>query len=150
MYPRGQTESGIGQVQADMDREEEAGWWEVANRFSDAEFSRRCGMKVESVTRGEVRVSLPIAGTRNVNGVVHGGAIFSLADEAFGIAANLHGHEVAVMAGMRYLAPATGDLTATARCVGQDRQKSCYRVEVRQENLLVAVFTGNGFKLDNH
>lgn len=131
-----------------MDRQEEAGWWEVANRFSNAEFPRLCGMKVESITNGEVCVSIPIAGTRNVNGVIHGGAIFSVADEAFGIAANLNGHEVAVMAEMRYLAPATGDLTATARCVGQDSRKSCYQVEVRQGDLLVAVFTGNGFKLD--
>lgn len=124
-------------------------WMKISSRFSQAEFPRLCNMKVEKISPEEVRVSMPIEGMRNVNGVAHGGAIFSLADQAFGIAANLHGTEVAVMAEMRYLAPASGDMVAVARCVDKNGRTSCYQVEVFQDERLVALFTGTGVRLNS-
>jgi acyl-CoA thioesterase len=123
---------------------------EVAARFSEAEFPRLCHMKIENITDDEVRVTMPIEGMKNANGVAHGGAIFSLADQAFGIAANLHGKEVAIMAEMRYISPATGDMTAIARCLSRDGKTSCYLVEVVQGTRLVALFTGTGIRLDEN
>jgi acyl-CoA thioesterase len=74
------------------------------------------------------------------------GAIFALADTAFGLASNSHGILAAgIDAHIAFPAPAsTGEvLTATALEVSRSRRLAIYRVEVHAGNgTLVAVFTG--------
>ena len=86
-------------------------------------------------------------GPSTAGGAVHGGAIFALADHAFGCAANLARQEVALAAEISYLSPANGPLTATARRVSGTPSVSLYRVEVRQGDRLIALFSGHGFRL---
>lgn len=82
----------------------------------------------------------------NFNGTCHGGAIFSLADCAFGLASNSHGvlsaginTHTTFEAGAR-----EGDvLTATAREVSRGRRLGVYHVEVvNQDGTRIAGFTG--------
>jgi acyl-CoA thioesterase len=85
----------------------------------------------------------------NFNGRCHGGAIFALADTAFGLASNSHGVVAAgIDAHITYPAAARlGDvLTATAREVARSTRIATYRAEVaRADGKIVAVFTGTVF-----
>jgi len=119
----------------------------VVASFDDCDFARTLGLRVIAVEDGAVTVAMDGEGTFNRNGTVHGGAIFALADHAFGCAANLAGREVALAAEISYLSPANGPLTATARGVSGKPSVSLYRVEVRQGDRLIAIFTGHGFRL---
>ena len=119
----------------------------VVASFDDCGFARTLGLRVIAVEDGAVTVAMDGEGTLNRSGAVHGGAIFALADHAFGCAANLSGHEVALAAEISYLSPADGLLTATARRVSGTTSGSFYRVEVRQGDRMVALFSGHGFRL---
>jgi acyl-CoA thioesterase len=79
----------------------------------------------------------------NPHAVAHGGAIFALADQAFGIAANCAGVDrVAVSVHIQYIAPATGLLTAIAERVANNGMYSCFRVMVHEGNRVIAEFDG--------
>ncbi|MCW5635899.1 MAG: methylmalonyl Co-A mutase-associated GTPase MeaB [Rubrivivax sp.] len=82
----------------------------------------------------------------NFNGTCHGGAIFTLADTAFGLAANSHG---AVAAGIdahityQQAVGAGETLSAQAREVSRSRRLAVYRVDVtREDGRVVSSFTG--------
>lgn len=82
----------------------------------------------------------------NFNGTCHGGAIFSLADSAFGLASNSHG-VVAVGIDTHAtfeLAAGEGDvLTARATEVSRNAKIAVYRVDVtRDDGARVSSFTG--------
>ncbi len=85
----------------------------------------------------------------NANGVPQGGAIFTLADFAFAIAANGFAEEITVsrQADITFLAPAKGRvLTAVARCIKGGRRTCLYQVDVTDElGTAVAFVTVNGF-----
>ena len=119
----------------------------VVASFDDCGFARTLGLRVVGVEEGAVTVAMDGDGVRNRSGAVHGGAIFALADHAFGCAANLSGHEVALAAEISYLVPASGPLTATARRVSGTTSGSLFRVEVCQGDRLIALFFGHGFRL---
>ena len=70
----------------------------------------------------------------NIHGRCHGGAIFSLIDEAFQIASNSSGKiEIALNVNVSYMkAPREGEvLTAEARLVDSSRRISHFLIEVR-------------------
>lgn len=112
-----------------------------------SEFSRLLGMEVVEARPGWARVKMEVPGKRNHQGSAHGGAIFSLADQAFAVAANL-GEEaqVALSAQISYLAPAIDPLTAVAERVAGDTRHSLYRVRVYSGEKLVATFEGVGIR----
>ncbi|MFA5312119.1 MAG: hotdog fold thioesterase [Methanomassiliicoccales archaeon] len=116
--------------------------------INNCEYARRFDIKVTLLTEEEVRVEMPLAG--NVNGfkVGHGGAIFTLADEAFALISNLGQYPmVAMSASIRYLRPAKADMTAIAKKVSEDDRTSTYKVEIVSDGVLIADFEGVGFKL---
>ena len=86
----------------------------------------------------------------NFNGGCHGGAIFSLADSAFGLASNSHGPVAAgIDAHVTFqTAVGAGDrLVARATEMQRSRRIAMYRVEVSRRmpgsgDALVASFTG--------
>lgn len=82
----------------------------------------------------------------NFMGTCHGGAIFALADTAFGLASNSHGAAAAgIDAHMTYHLPVKlGDvLTATATEVSRSRKLAVYRIDVtRGDGALTSAFTG--------
>ena len=85
----------------------------------------------------------------NFHEVLHGGALFSLADCAFSLASNAHGDTaMAIDTHLALTAPVgLGDmLTATAVELTRGRSLATYRVDViRDDNRTVGLFTGTVF-----
>ena len=85
----------------------------------------------------------------NFNGTCHGGAIFTLADTAFGLASNSHGAVAAAIdAHITYqVAVRSGDtLVARAVEVSRSRRLGVYRIDVtRGDGKPVSSFTGTVF-----
>jgi acyl-CoA thioesterase len=82
----------------------------------------------------------------NCYDMAHGGAIFTLADTAFGMAANTHDVvAIAIDAHVAFaVAVKEGDrLTASAHEVSRGMKTAVYRVDVqRQDGTTVSIFTG--------
>ncbi|MEM0449217.1 MAG: hotdog fold thioesterase [Methanomassiliicoccales archaeon] len=113
-----------------------------------SEYPIMMNMRTIKMTEEEVQVEMDLEGKRNSVGTAHGGAIFSLADQAFALACNMGKYtQVAKEASIRFLRPARGKLIATAKKRAEDEKGSVYEVEVREGNVLVAVFEGKGHKL---
>jgi acyl-CoA thioesterase len=80
-----------------------------------------------------------------MGGEGHGGFLYTLADATFALASNSHGvRAVALSTHMEYLrAVQAGErVEAVAEEVYRGRRAALYRVEVRRDGELVAVFTG--------
>ena len=120
---------------------------EIIDAFNSCEFARLLGMDVTGVWDHGVRVTMTTDGKAGPNGVAHGGAVFTLADHAFGIAANMgRDRQVALSATINYVSPASGPLEAIAERVSGNDLCSLYRVTVSSGDRLVAVFMGTGIK----
>jgi acyl-CoA thioesterase len=116
--------------------------------FNASEFARLLQMEILEAAEGYSRVTMDCAGKMNPGGAAHGGAIFSLADQAFGIAANCCGtHRVAVSVSIQYIAPAKGKLVAVAQRVADNGPCDTYRVMVHEGERPVAEFTGVAFRV---
>jgi acyl-CoA thioesterase len=110
-------------------------------------YARLLGMEILEARPGWARVAMDTTGKENFLGVAHGGAIFSLADQAFAAAANRGGLlQVAVSVHIHYLAPAKGRLEAVARLVAETDRTSHILVEVKSGERLVATFEGVAYK----
>jgi len=75
----------------------------------------------------------------------HGGAIFSIADTAFGLASNSYDKiSIGIDAHIAYVKGAVvGDrLTARAREISRTRRTAAYRVDVTSGDNMIATFTG--------
>ena len=85
----------------------------------------------------------------NANNAPMGGAVFTLADFAFAVAANAFAEHPTVSqhVSITFLSPAKGrELSAEARCRKAGRTTCLYEVEVRDElGTFVALATVNGF-----
>jgi acyl-CoA thioesterase len=116
--------------------------------FNGSEFAQLLGMVITEAKDGYARVTMDCAGKMNPSGVAHGGAIFAIADHAFGIASNCCGvHRVAVSASMLYLVPATGSLVAVAERVDDNGLTATFRVMVYDGERPVAEFSGVAFRI---
>jgi acyl-CoA thioesterase len=99
-------------------------------------FGHTLGFQVEDLSPGEAVVVMPCEKRHhNVFGYTHGGAIFSLADTAIGLAdiATLREHQTAttVESKINFLRPALqGDLHAHARTVKQGRTLSFIECDI--------------------
>lgn len=119
--------------------------------FSGDRFACDClGAVIEAADPGHAVVSVTLRDEhRNAVGNPMGGAIFTLADFAFAIAANGHSPLVTVSqsANIHFLAPAKGQLLrAEANCVKSGRTTSLYEINVRDElGTHVAFMTVGGY-----
>ena len=121
-------------------------------RFNAAPFAVRNGLIISGINaEGDVTVTMEVGGTENAHGVVHGGAIFAVADHAFGSAATLDDRpKVGGTSQITYLAPATangGPLVATATQDGEAATTVAYQVIVTQKDRRIALFYGNAYLL---
>ncbi|GIW30849.1 MAG: phenylacetic acid degradation protein PaaD [Meiothermus sp.] len=85
----------------------------------------------------------------NIHGACHGGFLYSLADAAFALASNSHGTAaVALTTQMQYFkAVQAGEhLEAHASEENLGRRTATYRIEVRSNGRVVALFTGTVFR----
>lgn len=117
-------------------------------KVTQSKYAALIGTRILSIDADEVQVEMDLDDKLNGFGIGHGGAVFSLADEAFAIAANQGEHpQVAMSASIKYLKPAKGRLTAVARKAREDDRLSVYSVLVYSGKDIVAEFEGIGFKL---
>ncbi len=111
--------------------------------LENCEFARMLKITIAEARDGYARVVMPKESKGNPDGVIHGGAIFTLADQAFAAAANAGSdHRIAVSAHVSYLAPAVGDLEAVAEYTGGSKRYAHYRVTVSEGTRLIALFEG--------
>jgi len=114
------------------------------------EFARLLDITVIEAKDGYARLRMPSAGKTNPHGVVHGGAIFSLADQAFSVAANAGTtRRVAVSIHIQYLAPAQGDLEAVAERADDDGDYSLYRIVVYEGERIIATCDGVALQVNS-
>ena len=111
-------------------------------------FNTTVGLQVVETGQGTAILRLPLAeAVENRKGNIHGGAIATLADAAMGFAIRAARDELYALSTIsmtvNYLAPATGDLTATARCTKFGRSISFATVDILgADGKLVASGTG--------
>jgi acyl-CoA thioesterase len=118
--------------------------------FDSSEFAQLLGMKVLEAREGYARVMMSPLQKKNPNGVIHGGAVFSLADHAFAIAANAGCTDrVAVSIHIQFIAPAHGDLIAISEIVGDSGRFSTYRIMVYEKDRAVAQCDGVAIRTDS-
>ena len=117
--------------------------------FNQCEFARLLGMEITEAHDGYARVTMDGTGKYNPRGVIHGGAVFALADQAFGIAANFAADvRVAVSIHIQYISPATGSLVAVAHRVADNGRYSIFRVMVYEAERIIAEFDGVAIQIN--
>jgi acyl-CoA thioesterase len=109
-------------------------------------FAKSVGIQLLEVAAGRAKASLKIDRQHlNAVGIVHGGAIFALADLVFAAASNSHGNiAVAINANISYLKAVSGGiLTAEAKEVSRSQKLATYSIRVTDDDGdLVADFQG--------
>jgi len=112
--------------------------------------AKQLGIKLVEVSGGCARVKMEIKDVHlNSVNTVHGGAIFTLADFAFAIAANSHGNiAVALNVNISFLkAVSEGTLFAEAEEVSINPKIATYNIRVLNEkNELIATFQGMAYR----
>jgi acyl-CoA thioesterase len=116
----------------------------IRRRVENEPYARKLGLKVLRIGRGHSMVEMTLTEEMaNIFGGTHGGAIFSLVDEAFETASNSHGTiAVALSVNITYVkAPSPGDtLVAEANEVESSRRIGHYEIKVRNgKSELIAV-----------
>jgi acyl-CoA thioesterase len=113
-------------------------------------FAAHNGIEILDIAPGRARVRMQVA-EHHLNGLdmVHGGAVFSLADLAFAAASNSHGSAaMGVNASIAYVKAAGGDmLYAEAEEVSRSRRLATYEIRVTDTSgQLVALFQGTVYR----
>ena len=114
--------------------------------FKNDRFAAHSGIELLEVSEGYAKARMRIE-DHHLNGinVVHGGAIFTLADLAFAAASNSHGTvAVAINASIWYVKAAMeGTLLAEAKEVSLNPKLATYSIEITDEGgEIVAAFEG--------
>jgi len=114
-------------------------------------FSNMLGIEFAEMTPGSATCKMAIRDEhRNLFGSVNAGAIYTLAETAFGAAANGHGNvALAVNLSIAYLKPATnGTLTAKAEEISAGGCMATYSVKVYDDdNEIVADVQAMGYRM---
>ena len=114
-------------------------------------YASHLGIELLAIEAGYARARMPVKAFHgNMHGMVHGGAMFSLADFVFQAASNSHGVlAVAVQASITFLqAPRTKILYAEASEVSRTRRLATYSIRVTEEgDKLVAMFQGTVYRM---
>ena len=127
---------------------EEIGRWIIGHDH----LARNMGIQIDQVEKGVCSLTMKVTSSLvNAAGVVHGGAVFALADIACAIAANSHNNiSLTVNGNINFLMGAKqGDiLLAQTKEVSLGNTMATYQVEVRRssDNALSAVFMGTVFR----
>ena len=110
-----------------------------------------CGIQIDEVSAHGAKCSMPLKRQHlNSNGTVQGGAIFTLCDTAFSVAANAGDRlTVSRSADITYVKPGQGTcLYAQAEEISRGGSTCLYRVSVfDDQHTLIAHMTGNGYFL---
>lgn len=120
---------------------------ETARRvFARDRYAQLSGIEIVETSKGYCKARMQVEDKHlNSVDVVHGGALFTLADLAFAVASNSHGQvALAINAHITYLqAVQTGVLYAVATEVDKPRKLGAYEVTISDEGgRIIATFSG--------
>ncbi len=105
-------------------------------RSRQERFPKLLGIEILEIAPGFAKVAMDFReDMTNIFGMLHGGAVFSLLDEAFQLACNAHGEvAVALQLSIYYLAPAEvgARLIAEAKETNATRKTALYDAQVYQ------------------
>jgi len=124
---------------------------EIKKFFKNDKLAAYLGIELVEVSKGSAVSKMEIK-EEHLNGIntVHGGAIFTLADFTFAVAANSHGTvTVAINGNISYMKAAFkgGTLTATATEISINPKLGTYTVNVVDDNgELIALFQGMAYR----
>ncbi len=109
----------------------------IIKRVREEPYAKKMGMELIELDEGYSKVKMTFKeDMENIFGMAHGGAIFSLIDEAFETAANSHGTAaVALSMNVTYIKPASaGDvLYAEAKEVSSSGRIGTYMINVEND-----------------
>jgi acyl-CoA thioesterase len=109
----------------------------IRKRVAEEPYAKKMGLVLVEVDEGYALVEMKFTeDMENVFGMAHGGAIFSLIDEAFEVASNSHGTvAVALSMSVTYVsAPKKGDiLLAEGKEVSRSNRVATYSIQVKTE-----------------
>jgi len=115
-------------------------------------FAVSLGIRLIEAAPGYAKVAMDItANHRNGAGIAHGGAIFTLADLAFAVAANSHGKlSLGVAASIAYVKAGLGStLFAEAREISLGPKLATYAVTISNDNdEIIASMQGTVYRKD--
>lgn len=125
----------------------------AVDMLSRDRYARFSGVQVDEVSELYAKCSLEVEDMHlNCDDAVMGGAIFTLADFAFGSAANSIAENcVTLNSSINFVRPARGRmLYAEAKCVKDGKNVCFFNVTVTDENdRVVAEAQFNGFRVEN-
>ena len=109
----------------------------ILARVAAEPFAEKMNLTVTTLEAGRAVVEMPCAAEMdNLFGMTHGGAIFSLMDEAFQLACNSHGTvAVALNVSVTYYVPPDKGTTLRAEATEQHRSRrtGSYRISVTDD-----------------
>jgi len=118
--------------------------------FLNDRFAVHTGIRLLEVKPGYALAEMEIEDWHyNANGIVQGGAIFTLADLAFAAASNAGGQvTLALNANITYIKPGQGKkLMAEARETAVNKKTAVYDINVLDENgEIIARMSGTGYR----
>jgi acyl-CoA thioesterase len=113
------------------------------NKVGEEPFPRLLGIRLVDVSEGYALCEMAYTEEMdNIHGMAHGGAVFSLIDEAFEISSNSHGTiAMALNMNVTYVKPAVKGrmLRAESKEVSRGRRTATYYITVEDGDGLVAV-----------
>lgn len=122
----------------------------VKTFFRNDRFAEYVGIELLEFSAGKAKARLKVQDKHlNAVNIVHGGAIYSLADLAFAVASNSHGTvAVAINGNISHLKAVTGGtLIAEAQEVGLNPKLATYEVKITDESGdTVALFQGTVYR----
>jgi acyl-CoA thioesterase len=118
--------------------------------FKGDRLAEYLGIELVEVSMGKAVAKMEIR-KEHLNGIntVHGGAIFTLADFAFAVAANSHGRvTVAINVSISFMKASTnGTLTAVANEISLNPKLATYTVNIcNDDRELIAIFQGLAYR----
>ncbi len=121
----------------------------IKNNFTNDSFPQKLGIKLEDLRAGYAKLSLEIKDDMsNFHGITHGGALFTLADTAFGLASNTRGIAVALQVSINFLkATQPGNrLVAIAKEEYLTKSTGIYNITVLHNDSIVALMRGTVYR----
>lgn len=122
----------------------------VKEYFKNDRFASHIGIEILEVSPGRARAKMKIEEHHlNAVNLVHGGAIFGLADLVFAVASNSHGSvSLSISVSVSYIKAAQGGtLFAVATEVSRNSKLGTYSIEITDDNSdIIAVFLGTVYR----
>jgi len=131
------------------------GWKREAflRKVAEEPFSKLLNIKLVDVGEGYALCEMLYTGALdNIHGIAHGGAVFSLIDEAFEISSNSHGTvALALNMNMTFIKPALKDslLRAESKEISRGRRTATYQITVEDSEGLVATCQALVYRKDD-